>query len=345
MRPRSLAAALAAATASLALLLVQSPAWAQGSCDTPYTSGMASEDLGVMTLALRDLDEAAFNRAGARMDGGLPCMTEALPVAAYASAYRFLGAWRYLTGDKDLGSRWFRTALEVDPAFSWDINDLPQGHPLRDAFDGERAMAGQAPVPIDGMVLDPPAGAEILVDGRTLSTAALTSGRPHLVQVVDSATRAVREGWLIEGNALPESLLITQAEAAARAAALAEVDGKGGKKKKTRSSDAATVATTTATSDDPFAVQSVRRVRPVAKTPLLITGAAGIVASGVVYGLSFPAHQRFEEAGTTEELLAAQTAANTLVIASGATLAVGLGLGIVGIQLDSAPGLVLGRRF
>jgi hypothetical protein len=329
------------------LLVAPAPALAQAEgCDTPYTSAMIAEDLGVMTMALRELDEAAFNQSGARMDQGLPCMTEAMPVAAYASAFRFLGAWRYLTGDADIGTRWFRTALEVDPAFAWDVNDLPPGHPMREAFESERAMAGQAPASIDGKVLDPPGGTEILLDGRPLDEARLTTGRPHLVQVVETATRVVRKAWVIEGNALPDELLITEAEAQARAAALAEAEGKGGKeRKKDRDKAVATTTSSGSASGDMFAVQEVRRVRPVAKTPLLVAGAAGIVASGVVYGLSFPAHDRFEAATTTDELLAAQSATNTLVIASGATLAVGLGLGVVGVQLDGHPGLVLGRRF
>jgi|GEM_PF-1133638 len=327
----------------LALLATGAPARADD-CQTPYTSAMVSQDLGAMNLALRSLDEDAFNKAGERMDTGLPCMTEALPVAAYASAYRFLGAWRYLTGDKDIGTRWFRTALEVDSAFSWDVNDLPQGHPLRDAFEGERAMAGQAAVPVDGMVLDAPPGKELWLDGRPVHDTKATSGRPHLLQVVDPITREVSQGWLIDGNDFPAQVLITQAEADARVAALAEVDGHKAKKdKKSKGEELATVTATDGV--DPFAVQAVRRVRPAGKTPLLITGAVGIVVSGVIYGMSFPAHSRFEGSATTDELLANQTATNTLVIASGATLAVGMGIGIVGIQLDSTPGLVFGRRF
>lgn len=333
---------LAPVVICLALAVGAGQAHAQSECDAPYSSSMVSEDLGVMTLALRDLDEEAFNSAGARMDAGLPCMTEALPVAAYASAFRFLGAWRYLTGDKDMGLRWFRTAIEVDPAFSWDINDLPQGHPLREAFEAERAMAGQPAVGMEGMVLDPPGGTQIMVDGRVIDEPSVTTGRPHLLQVVETDTRVVREGWLMDGSAIPDKYLITEKEAAERAAALADADGKKSKKNK---KDRDTATATTASVDDPYAVQSVTRIRPKAKTPLLIAGAAGIVASGVVYGMSFPARQRFDDATTTDDLLATQTATNTLVIASGATLAVGMGLGIVGIQLDSTPGLVIGRAF
>lgn len=329
----------------VALGLAAAPLAARAQCDTPYTATMASEDLGQMTLALRNLDEATFNRAGARMDAGLPCLTELLPVPAYASAFRFLGAWHYLSGEKDTGARWFRTALEVDPGFAWDVNDLPQGHPIREAFDGERAIAAQPPIAVDGMVLDPPAGAEIYLDGSVLEKAEATSGRPHLVQVVDTGQRSVRQGWLIDGAALPDEVLITEDEASARAAAAAAAQDDD-KRKGRRKSEQDSVATVVASGDDPYAVQTVRRVRPRAKTPLLVTGAVGIVASGVLYGLSFPAHADFDAATTTDELLQAQTATNTLVIASGATLAVGMGIGIVGIQLDSAGGgLVLGRRF
>lgn len=332
----------AALLAAVLLSAAPSAAYA-GDCATPYTANMASEDLGSMTVALRNLDEAAFAQAGARMDGGLPCLTEPLPVTAMASAFRFLGAYHYLNGDKDTGSRWFRTALEVDPGFTWDVNDLPQGHPIREAFDGERAIAAQPALTVDGMVLDSPSGTVIYMDGRPLESAAATSGRPHLVQLLDDELTVVKEGWLINGNELPDSLLITQAEADARAAAALASDATDKKKKKSKGDSQ---LTTVASATDPYAVQTVRRTRPRAKTPLLVTGAVGVVASGVIYGLSFPAHQRFTEATTTDELLEAQAATNTLVIASGATLAVGMGIGIVGIQLDSSGGgLLLGSRF
>ncbi|NOY26095.1 MAG: hypothetical protein GXP62_09505 [Oligoflexia bacterium] len=341
MRQRRLAPLLLAAV--LVLVLPGTEAWAQAECETPYTVRMASDDLGVMTLALRNLDEDAFNKSGVRMDAGLPCMTVALPVAAMASAYRFLGAWRYLTGDKDTGTRWFRTAIELDPSYVWDVNDLPLSHPLRAAYEGEIAMAGQPPVVIDDMVLDPPPGTELLVDGRPLHEPALTMGRPHLLQLVEAGSQDVREAWMIDGNAVPDRYLISTKEAAQRAAALAEVDGKGrkNKKPKNKSADLARAAA----ADDPYAVRSVTAIRPRAKTPLLVTGAVGILASGVVYGMSYPARKRFDQATTTDDLLVAQSATNALVIASGATLAVGMGVGIVGLQLNGHPGLVIGRRF
>lgn len=339
---RSLVGALVAS--ALVVLLCDAPAYAFGDCAEPYTAAKVQEDLGSMTVALRELDETAFTSAGERMDAGLPCLDAALPVAAYATAYRLLGSWRYITGDQDVATRWFRTAIEVDGSFAWDVNDLPEGHPMRRAYDGERAIAAQAPVAVRDMVLDPAAGAEVLVDGRPLTTPALTTGRPHLIQVVDSQTRQVRQGWLIDGNAIPAEILITQAEADARVLALAEAEGKGKKKDKDKGKSA-TVNSTSVNEADVFAVQTVKRTRPLAKTPLLITGAAGIVASGVIYGMTFPAHKQFEDATTTNGLLTAQTATNTLVIAAGATLAVSAGLGIVGIRLDSSPGLVLGRRF
>lgn len=337
---RSLVGALAAS--ALLVLLSGAPAHAFGDCAEPYTAAQVQEDLGSMTVALRELDEAAFNAAGLRMDAGLPCLDSALPVAAYATAYRLLGSWRYITGDQDIATRWFRTAIEVDGSFAWDVNDLPEGHPMRRAYDGERAIAAQAPVAVRDMVLDAPSEAEVLVDGRPLTAPALTTGRPHLIQVVDSQTREVRQGWMIDGNAIPSEIMITQAEADARAQALAEAEGKGKKKDKSKTQ---AVSSTTVSETDVFAVQTVKRTRPLAKTPLLLTGAAGIVASGVIYGMTFPAHQKFEDATTTNGLLTAQTATNTLVIAAGATLAVSAGLGIVGIRLDSSPGLVLGRRF
>ncbi len=329
----------------LGLLAAAGPAMALGpECPQAYTAAMVQEDLGTMTVALRELDEAAFHRAGERMNESLPCLDAALPRSVYATAYRFLGAWRFISGDPDIATRWFRTAIEVDDTFQWDIQDLPEGHPMRRAYDGERAIAAQAPVAVREMVFDLPPGTELLVDGRSWTTPALTTGRPHLVQLVQQGSRSVVQGWLIDGNALPADLFISRSEAEARAAALAEAESKGGKKAR-RAAPAADPGVTSISEADVFAVQTIKRTRPAAKTPLLLTGAAGVIASGVIYGLSFPAHQKFESATTTDGLLSARTATNTLVIASGATLALSTGIGIVGIRLDSGPGLVLGRSF
>jgi hypothetical protein len=300
---------------ALALAL---PGSARAECARAYTLQEMSQDISNMTRSLRALDETSFRQSGARMQQSLPCLRTKLRPNVHASAYRYVGAYEFLNGDKAQAARWFRLALELDPGFQWDVNELAMDNPMRAAFDQERSAAGASPVAIEGKELVAPAGSKLLLDGRALDEAAATTDRPHLLQVVGN-DNTVRQVFLIDGNAIPDQYLQDQDPSAA-------------------------VADVTAPEDE-YAVQSIKRVRPPLKTPLMITGGVVALGAGALYGASFATKAKFEAATTQADMIKHRTTTNTLVIASGVTLAVGLGVEYTAIILDGNPGMMLRGRF
>lgn len=315
---------------ALGLALAANPARAE--CKAAYTGAQLVEDLEKMTLSLRSLDEVTFKGAGQRLETGLPCVGNPIPTAVFASAFRYIGAYHYLNQDEAGSRRWFRSSLELDPTFYWDINDLGEGHPLRLLFEEERQGAGAAATPVAGMQLNIPAGAKLLLDGRTLTEAAATLDRPHLLQVV-GADNNVRQTFLIEGNNIPERFV--RAEGSTEAV-VAETDKGKGKGKKGSEPEMAY---------GDYEVRNIERVRPAAKTPLMVTGAVAAVGAGAMYAATFATATRFDEATTTDDLNRYKTLTNALIIASGVTFVAGLGIEYAGVAMGSSPGVFVGGHF
>ena len=315
----------------LGLVAALVPAVARADCPAPYPLSSLAADLGAMQTSLRSLDEAAFKAAGERVSAGLSCMAQPAPPAVYASTYRLLGAWHHLGGDAAEAARWFRTAVELDPAFDWDVQDFEVRHPIRILY-GEQSDDPRNPVPVAGRSLRVPPGTRLLLDGRPLAEAAATPNRPHLVQQVGD-DRAVRASWLISGNAFPDLLL--GAPTGGERPRVAPREGTG--------VPPAPKATGARTTEEGIVI--VQRARPPLKTPLLVAGGAGLAGAGALYATSLAARRRFDEAATTGEVTAARARTNALVIASAGTAALGVGFGWWGILLDDGFGLGLAGRF
>lgn len=317
-------------TAAVLLLALSWAPGAHAECTQPYPGDQLVNDLQVMTLSLRNLDEVTFAAAGKRLDAGIPCMTSAAPSPVFASAYRYIGAWHFLVNnDSDKARRWFRSALEIDPTYAWDASELELGHPLRDVFEQERQNAGADPEKIAGKVINKPAGSTVTIDGRPLVDAAATVDRPHVVQQIGS-DRGVRGSWLIEGNQIPAQFLRD-----AMAPATADATPTTTKPPKVKKGAAPAVEGAT----------SVQRLRPAEKTPLMIGGVVGILGAGGVYAASLASRGQFDQATTTEELESTRTMTNALVIASGGVLLVGVGIGYWGIILDGGGGVGVAGHF
>jgi hypothetical protein len=333
------AALLRAGLLGLALIIAAPPeAHAQAACTTNYTKTQLSEDIGQMTSSLRSLDERAFKLTGQRIEANLACLRTPVPPLVFAYAYRYIGAYHFLAGDIDLARRWFRSGIELDPAFDWDVSELDVGHPLRRAFDEERNAGGAKSELVAGTMLNVAAGSSLSLDGRPLKKPSATPGRPHLVQVVGDDDQSVRKTYLIDGNNFPAELLQDESMAAA---VPSEEKGKGKGKPK-----GGGTSVTSANPNDAYAVQQVQRVRPKAKTPMLISGGVVALGAGALYGVTFLTHQKFEDATTSEDMERYRSLTNTLVIGSGATLAVGLGVEYAGIMLGAGgTGFRLGGHF
>jgi len=86
-------------------------------------------------------------------------------------------------------------------------------------------------------------------------------------------------------------------------------------------------------------------VRPPAKTPLMIVGASSTLIGAGLYAASIPTRANFDQADTTSALLQYRTLTNSLVIASGITTALGLGVGYAGVMMGASPGVMIGGQF
>ena len=322
----------------LAALIV--PTSAHAVCVQNYTSDVLVSDLTTLQLALRNLDEASFNAAGARLEVGLACIGNQVPPVVFASAYRYIGAYRYLQNDIAGARKWFRSALELDPSYNWDANEVELDSPIRAIFEEERASLVNEPVKVEGKILAQPAGSTFVLDGRPMTTASATVGRPHVLQQVATADRTIRGTWIIDGNTLPAQLL---QDASLSSTAPVEPE-KATKTKKTPDPGKKTEKVAEVEYTDSGAIK-VDRMRPPEKTPLMVAGVSLIAAAGGLYAVTFATHAEFEGAGTTEELVQTQTMTNALVLASGGVLLAGLGVGYWGIVLDGGAGVGVSGRF
>ena len=285
---------------------------AHATCESEYGAAALGKDMAALSAAMRKKDKSGMADAGARLAQGLPCTKDVLPRPALASAYRWIGVHYATGGVKVQAGRYFRSALELDPSFEWGLNDLALGDPIRVLFEAERPKAQGEPVSLEGKAFAPPAGTQVYIDGRLAKEVKATLDRPHLVQVV--AGNKASATHLINGVEFPEGLI----------------------------SDAAMVTTRKDGGGGPLRVE---RLRPPAKTPLLILGGTGVVAGAGLYAASFAARSTFNSATTTEEVTTAQGTTNALVIASGVSLLLGVGTGYAGFLLDGGPGLVYHLRY
>lgn len=326
------------------ILAIPQAAWA--ACQSTYPLQTLARDLGIMQSSLRNLDETAFRDAGTRLKQGMTCMEAPAPAPVYATAYRLLGALYHLEGDVEQSEAWFRTALELDPGFAWDVRDFDVGHPIRISFEGLSSGLDTTPVRVEGKKVRQPKTGRLLIDGRPLMEPEATLGRPHMVQQISGDNKVI-ETWVFDGNSFPEQVVKPDFEQESGGPALvigdepAKDKGKGKTKRNGDVPEPVVQATTNPVDD----VVMVERIRPPMKTPLLLLGGAGLVAGGGTYAASYMMHQRFLETTTTDEANQLRTTTNALVMASGGIAVVGLGLGYWGVLLDGGYGVGIHGRF
>lgn len=89
----------------------------------------------------------------------------------------------------------------------------------------------------------------------------------------------------------------------------------------------------------------IKRVRPPAKTPLMISGGVTILAAAGIYGYTFATNAEFEKAGSTQQMRIIQKKNNSLIISSAVFFSVGAGLEYAGIMIDGGPGFAIRGRW
>jgi len=302
----------------IALLFCWSSA-AQAECAKPYSAGDLGNDVSIMSGALRTAKPALFQDAGTSLVAGIPCISDPMAPIILANVYRYAGLHAFFGGKEKEARAWFRSALELDSTFDWDVAELPIDDPIRPIFEMERENSSAEKVAVEGQVmLNIPDGVRVTADGRPLMKAALTVDRPHLIQSISKSDNRVIDVWLIQGNSLPESLLLRST--GEPAASTNEVTGG-------------------------IAVQTVSRTRPPLKTPALVAGGAFMAAGIGLYAASFGARSKFESATNLTAAKGHRTTTNTLVVSAAGAFVAGAGLTYVGFVLDGKPGLHFHSRF
>jgi hypothetical protein len=285
-----------------------------------FTAKQAALTLSQINSALVKKDTKQIIRDAATLEANLPCMRTPAPPQVFAASYRYIGLGHYYRGDNSTAERWFRTALELNPSHHWGVNEISSDEEVFGIYESQRSIAKTDLVPIEGMQLLPPENTAIYIDGRLWNVASVTPDRPHIVLVASLTDRHIISRHLIDGNNMPDILM-------------AKADPENDKKKqKTKKSDK-----DVSEIDQMFAVQKVKRVRPKAKTPMLISGAATMVVAGGIYSYTILTNEAFYAATTTDEKTAIRKKNNSLIILSMVVAGMGVGVEYAGIMLDTNP--------
>lgn len=311
-----------------------------GDCPNPYSGSQLMNDIQVMQFAMRNVDEASFAVAAGRLESGLPCLNTVVTSQVFATSYRLMGVWYFKKGDPKLGRKWFRASLELSPTAEFSADDLESNDPIRLAFEEERNNLTADATPLEGVSLNVPSGSKLTIDGRPLTAPSASLDRFHIVQQVGTADNSVRVTWLISGNELPQQIL--------RTTAAAPVAAEDNKKKDKKTKEEPVVATTTTTGGRPQPTV-VTRLRPPEKTPLMIAGGVAILGAGGLYGAAVVMEQKFHPTSpqdiafsSPEEVDAAASTINALILGAGGLAVAGLSVGSWGVLMD---GGAVGVRF
>jgi hypothetical protein len=272
-------------------------------CDAPYSVDQMLADLSEVESALRQGNDEGAGQAALQLEKGLVCMDSVLPRAISGRTLRAIGAGLAASGEVDRGGDWLRTAIELDPAFLFGMEDLPEVHPVRDLYEQARSSSESAPV--QGAVWS--SAGSVWLDGRALAKPGASLERLHLVQL--EAEGEVRS-WVIEGNHFPDELLAEPAP------------------------EEPVKVSRRAVRTDESGAEILKPVWPWEKTALLLGGGATSALAGAVYLLHLQELSKFHEATSPEDLQLQHARTNQLYVASLAILAVGTGTFTWGAILD-----------
>lgn len=284
-------------------------------------------DLVAVETFLRNADNSNAGQAATNLEAGLACMDTVLPRMISGRAIRAIGAGFVASGDGEKGGSWLRTAAELEPSFEFGLEDLPETHPVREAYNQARSVSVEEAV-VSGATLN--SGGVVWLDGRKITEPKARPDRRHLLQY---DTGGSIRSWTIEGNDFPDEVL---------AAAVAVTETKKPKKEPTvAAADAEKPpklpkAPKTGPVSNNVAPVEIDRKRPWEKTPLMLGGAViGLGAAGV-YGLHLREVSKFNNLNEVDPLASQQAKANQLYVASFAILAVGAGTFTWGAIVDGS---------
>jgi len=273
------------------LATLASPAAAQDCAESTTTADLASL-LERAQASYGDLDVDGFNASMDEARTVLPCLKDGVTRHQAAELHRFEGLKGFLDGNPAQSTIAFAAARTIEPEYEFPETLVPAGNPVRDDYTAIDTAVGKTDE------LPPRAAGWIQIDGR--QGLARSTAFPALIQLFDDGGSVESTDYLGPKDAMPEYEVMVAPEPSP-----ADPKPMPGPSSATRSK---------------------------AKVPLLVGAGAGLAASAAIYGGALASHSAYYgDNATLDNIDGLQKQTNTLVIASGATAAVSVGVGVTAL--------------
>ncbi|MBW1877593.1 MAG: hypothetical protein JRJ84_04445, partial [Deltaproteobacteria bacterium] len=118
---------------------------AQGACPEPWSVDRLDAEVASVEAALHVGDRNRAHRIAANIELGVPCLQSVVPYSRADRIYRAIGAGLYVGGDVERGREWMLTALELNPRFQYQFDDLAPDLDLVEELERLRPEAEAAP--------------------------------------------------------------------------------------------------------------------------------------------------------------------------------------------------------
>jgi hypothetical protein len=262
----------------------------------------------VLSFALRGAAERAETAFGAtrvedfqgailEIDQALPCLMDPVDPELAAFIHRMKGLGAFIERDQDRARQAFASARSLQPDYAWPETLIPWGHPLLALYEA---------LPIDDASYETvpmPAAGWVYMDGRPSEPR--PREWPTILQVSDAEGAVQLSSYLWPSDALPAYGDKVPAPIAAEVPAV-----------EARELPVTVAATSTTVHTGP--------------RPWLVATAGGAaVASGVLYALAARSHEQYQDPATPfDDLDAARSRTNGLVLASAGAAGLALGTGV-----------------
>lgn len=278
----------------LAGLLLPAPALA-ADCPRPTTTADLVAALDRAKDRYSDLDVDGFQASMVEARAVVPCLREEMTRHLSAELHRFEGLMAFVDRDPSHSTIAFAAARALEPNYRFPESVVPAGNPVLTDYDAID------PDSVDIKKVAEPMSGRISFDGRPSVDRPETF--PTVVQLVDESGAIKTTGYLWPGDPLPKYV-------PKPASAQVSSNGNGGGGDNTGGGS----------------VIGVVRRGPDKKF-LIGAGVAGAVA-GALYGGAFVVHSKYmDEQTPIDKLNGLRTTNNSLVLASGVSVAAAVGLG------------------
>lgn len=260
---------------------------AQASCPITISTTTFADDLAQAQATYTELDVDKFRTAMGQVHEDLLCLDEEIPPHLAAEMHRFEGLLAFLDRRSDRSTTAFAAARSIEPHYRFLDSFVPPGNPVLGDYSALNPDDGKS------LTLIEPEEGRIVLDGR--SSLSRSTSFPTIFQLVDDSgdVRSTHYLWPEEPSPpyAERSVPITHQQ-------------------RTRGSDA------------------IAAVRTGPDRGLLTgAGLSGLTAI-LLYGGAFVVHQRYDNPDTNVAQLGGLRAVNNaLVLASGASATVAVGLG------------------